>query len=136
HIGAYIRDHRTVKDAIDRVFGLFPALLQRRKTRAGLLSGGERQMLAMARGLMVDPKVMLLDEPSAALSPKLRSLLFEKIADIGRTGTSILLVEQNARLSLSLSARAYVLAMGKNELEGDAESLLNNERVGVLYLGN
>lgn len=134
-IGAYIRDRRSVNKALDRVLELFPALMSRSRMKAGLLSGGERQMLAMARGLMVDPKIMLLDEPSAALSPKLRRLLFDKIAEIGSSGVAILLVEQNARISLAMSNRAYVLAMGKNELHGDARTLLNNQEVGRLYLG-
>lgn len=134
-IGAYIRDRRTVSKALDRVLELFPALTSRSRIKAGLLSGGERQMLAMARGLMVDPRVMLLDEPSAALSPKLRRVLFDKIAEIGNSGVAVLLVEQNARISLAMSNRAYVLAMGKNELHGDARTLLNNQEVGRLYLG-
>lgn len=134
-IGAYIRDRRSVSNALDRVLELFPALISRSRIRAGLLSGGERQMLAMARCLMVDPKIMLLDEPSAALSPKLRRTLFDKIVEIGSSGVAILLVEQNARISLATSQRGYVLAMGRNELHGDAQALLNNQEIGRLYLG-
>ena len=92
-------------------------------------------MLALARALMLDPQVLLLDEPSASLSPKMVDSIFEKIAEINRGGTAILLVEQNAREALSFSNRAYVLAMGENRFEGEAKGMLDNEEVGRLYLG-
>ena len=92
-------------------------------------------MLALARALMLDPQVLLLDEPSASLSPKMVGLIFEKIKEINQAGAAILIVEQNAREALSLSHRGYVLAMGENRLEGEAKSLLENEEVGRLYLG-
>ncbi len=92
-------------------------------------------MLALARALMLDPKVLLLDEPSASLSPKMVDSIFEKIGEINRSGTAILLVEQNAKEALTFSSRAYVLAMGQNRFEGEAQSMLDSEEVGKLYLG-
>jgi ABC-type branched-subunit amino acid transport system ATPase component len=134
-IGAYTRHRDKNEGRLQSVFELFPVLAARSRTRAGVLSSGQRQMLAIARALMVDPKVMLLDEPTAALSPKFRGAVFEKIEAIGRAGTAILLVEQNARQSLLVSSRAYVLGMGRNQLDGDAQTLLNNEEVARVYLG-
>ncbi len=123
------------KERLERVYGLFPDLAGRRHERAGRLSGGQRQMLALARALVLDPKVLLLDEPSASLSPKMVGILFERIQAINESGTAMLLVEQNAREALSVCDRGYVLAMGYNRLEGEAEGLLENEEVGRLYLG-
>ncbi len=134
-MGAYIR-RDGLKERLERAYGLFPDLASRRGENAGRLSGGQRQMLALARALMLDPRVLLLDEPSASLSPKMVDSVFEKITEINRGGTAILLVEQNAREALSHSERAYVLVMGENRLEGRAESFLDNEEVGKLYLGN
>ncbi len=133
-MGAYV--HRDgLRDRLERVYGLFPDIASRRGERAGRLSGGQRQMLALARALMLDPKVLLLDEPSASLSPKMVDSIFEKIGDINRGGTAILLVEQNAKEALSFASRAYVLAMGQNRFEGEAKSRLDSEEVGKLYLG-
>jgi branched-chain amino acid transport system ATP-binding protein/neutral amino acid transport system ATP-binding protein len=134
-IGGYIRAAGDLDASLDRVFALFPLLGERGRSRAGVLSGGERQQLAIARALMLEPQLLLLDEPTAALSPKMAHGVFERISGISSSGTAILLVEQNARLSLSLSSRAYVMAMGRNELEGDAASLLDDEEVGRVYLG-
>ena len=120
---------------LGQVYDLFPDLADRRQEKAGRLSGGQRQMLALARALMLDPDVLLLDEPSASLSPKMVETLFERIGKINKSGTAILLVEQNAREALSLCHRGYVLAMGQNRLEGEARGLLDNEEVGRLYLG-
>src|SRR5438034_2006335 len=133
-MGAFIR-RNGVRERIDEVLRLFPDLAARKTENAGKLSGGQRQMLALARGLMLDPKVLLLDEPSAGLSPKMVGAIFERINLINDAGTAVLLVEQNAREALSLCRRGYVLAMGRNRLEGEALSLLNNEEVGRLYLG-
>jgi neutral amino acid transport system ATP-binding protein len=128
-------DARGLKAEVDRVIGLFPQLAGHLQRPARVLSGGERQLLAMARGLMTRPRLMLLDEPSAALSPLMMQKVFEKIQEINRTGTAILLVEQNARQALSFSHRAYVLETGQNALDGPAGDLLNDPRVGELYLG-
>lgn len=133
-MGAFLR-HDGLRQRLARVYELFPDLAGRRGERAGRLSGGQRQMLALARALMLDPQVLLLDEPSASLSPRMVEGLFQKIAEINRSGTAILLVEQNAREALSLSHRAYVLAMGENRLEGEASYLLDSEEVGRVYLG-
>jgi ABC-type branched-subunit amino acid transport system ATPase component len=133
-MGAFIRrdDYRS---KIEEVLALFPDVLERRHTRAGKLSGGQRQMLALARALMLEPHILLLDEPSASLAPNMVELVFAKILDINRSGVSIIMVEQNARQSLKLSHRGYVLAMGQNRLEGSGESLLESEEVGRTYLG-
>jgi len=133
-MSAFIR-RNGVRERIDEVFRLFPDLAKRKGENTGKLSGGQRQMLALARGLMLDPKILLLDEPSAGLSPKLVSAIFERINVVNKAGTAVLLVEQNAREALSLCRRGYVLAMGRNRLEGEASNLLNNEEVGRLYLG-
>jgi ABC-type branched-subunit amino acid transport system ATPase component len=120
---------------IEEIYGLFPVLGERRHQRVGYLSGGQRQMVAMGRALMLDPKVLLLDEPSAGLAPRFVSTIFERILDINRTGVSIILVEQNAREALNMAQRGYVLATGRNVLDGEAKALLDNEEVGRLYLG-
>jgi ABC-type branched-subunit amino acid transport system ATPase component len=133
-MGAFVR-RDGLRERLERVYGLFPDIADRRGERAGRLSGGQRQMLALARALMLDPKVLLLDEPSASLSPIMVESIFNRIADINRAGTAILIVEQNAKEALSFSTRAYVLAMGENRIEGEAAGLLDNEEVGKLYLG-
>ncbi len=133
-MGAYLR-RDGLQERLELVYDLFPELASRRGDNAGKLSGGQRQMLALARALMLDPQVLLLDEPSASLSPKMVDSLFEKICEINRGGTAILLVEQNAREALSFSSRGYVLATGENRLEGEAKGLLTSEEVGKLYLG-
>jgi ABC-type branched-subunit amino acid transport system ATPase component len=133
-MGAFVRKDG-VKQRVTQVMDLFPDLAERKGEVAGKLSGGQRQMLALARALMLDPRVLLLDEPSASLSPKMVGIIFDRISAINEGGTAILLVEQNAREALSLSHRGYVLAMGVNRLEGDAQGLLHNAEVGRLYLG-
>lgn len=133
-MGGFVR-RDGLADRLEHVYQLFPDLAGRRGEVAGRLSGGQRQMLALARALMLDPDVLLLDEPSASLSPKMVGAIFERIGIINGAGTAVLLVEQNAREALSLCHRAYVLAMGINRLEGDARTMLDNEEVGKLYLG-
>ena len=133
-MGAFARndnyDHR-----IDEIYDLFPILGERKKQKAGQLSGGQRQMVAMGRALMVDPKVLLLDEPSAGLAPLLVRDIFEKITEVNATGVAMIIVEQNAREALKMAHHGYVLAMGRNVLDDSGEALLANEEVGRLYLG-
>ena len=117
------------------VLGLFPDLKPLLKVRTGKLSGGQQQMVALARALVLEPKVLLIDEPSAGLAPKLVEAIFRRIQEIHRAGTSIMLVEQNARRALEMADRAYVLEMGRNRLEGRAQELLNDPAVRKGYLG-
>jgi ABC-type branched-subunit amino acid transport system ATPase component len=133
-MGAFIRTD-DYSSRLKEVYALFPILYERRTERAGLLSGGQRQMVAMGRALMLDPQVLLLDEPSSGLAPRLVAMIFEKILEINATGVAIVIVEQNAREALKMSHHGYVLAMGKNVLDGPGQALLNNEEVGRLYLG-
>jgi ABC-type branched-subunit amino acid transport system ATPase component len=133
-MGAFIRSD-DFSQRIEEIYKLFPVLGERRKQKAGQLSGGQRQMVAMGRALMLDPQVLLLDEPSAGLSPILVSSIFEKIIEINETGVAMIIVEQNAREALKMADHGYVLAMGKNVLDDTGEALLNNEEVGRLYLG-
>jgi ABC-type branched-subunit amino acid transport system ATPase component len=120
----------------ERIYELFPRLKERRRQRAGKMSGGERQMVAMGSALMLDPTLVLMDEPSAGLSPKMVEIIFERIAHINRNGgPAMLIVEQNAQLSLQMAHRGYVLASGENRFEGTGQELLNDPEVGRLYLG-
>lgn len=119
----------------ERVYRLFPVLKERRRQRVGKMSGGERQMVAMGRALMLEPKLLLLDEPSAGLSPKLVDMIFERIMEVKKTGVAIVMVEQNAKKSLELADRGYVLANGRNRFEGTGDELLHDEEIGRLYLG-
>jgi branched-chain amino acid transport system ATP-binding protein len=120
---------------IEEMYGAFPDLARQRRTAAGNLSGGQRQMLAVARALIVHPKVLVLDEPSAGLSPKFVSMVFEMLAGIRKTGVTILIVEQNAKAALAIGDRAYVLVEGKDRHEGVASELWNDPVVAELYLG-
>lgn len=126
---------RLLPERIAEMYTLFPDLAERRKTAAGNLSGGQRQMLAVARALIVHPKVLVLDEPSAGLSPKFVGMVFEMLASIRKTGVTILLVEQNAKAALAIGDRAYVLVEGKDRHEGVASQLWNDPVVAELYLG-
>ena len=125
----------TLAEDLERIYTRVPRLKERRKQVAGTLSGGEQQMLAIGRALMSHPKMLLLDEPSMGLSPILVQEIFDCIQEVNREGTTVLLVEQNAKMALSISKRAYVLETGKLVLEGDAADLLNNEEVKRAYLG-
>jgi ABC-type branched-subunit amino acid transport system ATPase component len=133
-MGGYTRKHG-VAQRIDELGELFPDLKKSLRRKAGALSGGQRSMLAMARGLMLDPEVMLLDEPSAGLSPILQSALWEQIEKVMCTGVGICVVEQNTRRSLRHAQWGYVMVLGKNRLDGPAEQLLNDEEVIDLYVG-
>jgi branched-chain amino acid transport system ATP-binding protein len=135
-MGAYVRkDRHEVARNLERIFEHFPVLKQRRGQQAGSLSGGEQQMLAVARALMASPKLLLMDEPSLGLSPVLVEEVGNIITDINRGGVSIILVEQNARMALMLAHRGYVLEVGSIALEGDAKELANDEHVKKAYLG-
>lgn len=129
------KDQSDLKKDLDMVYGLFPRLKERRNQKAGTLSGGEQQMLAMGRALMSHPKTILMDEPSMGLSPKLVKEIFSIIRKLHEQGITILLVEQNAKMALSIADRAYVLETGRITMEGDAKELLNNEQVRKAYLG-
>ncbi|WP_225886852.1 ABC transporter ATP-binding protein [Pseudanabaena sp. ABRG5-3] len=133
-MGAYTRDGN-IKDLKDKIYETFPVLAKRCNQRAGTLSGGERQMLAMGRAMMLEPKLLILDEPSAALSPILVQDIFNLIQKINQTGTSIILVEQNARKALAIADRGYVMHLGKDEFTGKGNDLLNDPEVAELYLG-
>lgn len=135
-MGAYIRnDKRSVKEDIEKVFALFPSLKERWKQKAGTLSSGEQQILAIGRALMLKPKLLLADEPSLGLSPNFVDSIFDKLIEINKNRTSILLVEQNARMALEVCHRGYVFSVGKIALEGSKEKLLENEEVKRVFLG-
>jgi branched-chain amino acid transport system ATP-binding protein len=135
-MGAYLRrDREGVKKDIERVFELFPILYDRRKQDGGTLSGGEQQMLAIARALMARPKLLLLDEPSLGLAPIIVDAIFEIIRQINEEGTTILLVEQNAQIALQVSSRGYVLETGEIVLSDTSSALIKNEKVRKAYLG-
>ncbi|MFO0292078.1 MAG: ABC transporter ATP-binding protein [Rhodospirillales bacterium] len=119
----------------ESVYALFPPLAAKRRQAAGELSGGQRQMVAMGRALMLSPRVLLLDEPTAGLSPLFRAEIFAKVAEIGRNGTAIVLVEQNAREALAIADRGYVLATGRNRFEGTGAALLADPEVAASFLG-
>ncbi|MGA9380395.1 MAG: ABC transporter ATP-binding protein [Phormidium sp.] len=133
-MGAFIRND-SLQPLKDKIYTTFPVLAERRRQRAGTLSGGQRQMLAMGRALMLSPSLLLLDEPSAALSPILVNNVFEQIRQVNSGGTAIVLVEQNARKALEMSDRGYVLEAGRDRFSGPGSDLLNDPKVGELYLG-
>jgi branched-chain amino acid transport system ATP-binding protein len=135
-MGGYLeRDAARLQQSMDFVYGLFPRLYERRRQLAGTMSGGEQQMLAMGRALMMRPKMMMLDEPSLGLSPRFVDEVFDKIVDLARSGLTIMLVEQNAARALEISDRGYVLELGRNRFEGTGRALLDNPEVRTMYLG-
>jgi ABC-type branched-subunit amino acid transport system ATPase component len=135
-MGAYIeRERARVTAALERVYALFPILHERRAQRAGTMSGGEQQMVAIGRALMTSPQVILLDEPSLGLSPKFVTLIFDKLLEMKRAGFTLTLVEQNATRALAIADRAYVLELGRNRFEGPGQRLLTDPEVKRLYLG-
>ena len=135
-IGAYtINDKSQISNSFKRVYELFPRLLERQKQSAGTLSGGEQQMLAIGRALMIEPKLLLLDEPSLGLAPNLIDLIFDMIKRIRDQGTTVLLIEQNANMALSVADRAYVLETGNIVLSGNAKDIAQNPQVKSAYLG-
>ncbi|MCI7349921.1 MAG: ABC transporter ATP-binding protein [Ruminococcus sp.] len=135
-MGAYTRkDKKEISDTLEMVYKRFPRLLERKNQIAGTLSGGEQQMLAMGRALMSHPSIILMDEPSMGLSPLYVSEIFDIIKEINKSGTTVLLVEQNAKKALSIANRAYVLETGKIVLSGDANELMNDDSVKKAYLG-
>jgi branched-chain amino acid transport system ATP-binding protein len=135
-IGAYIPSAKAARTrSLDLVFNIFPVLAERRKQLAGTMSGGEQQMLAVGRGLMLQPRLLMLDEPSLGLAPVVTDATFQKIQEIHAMGTAILLVEQNVGRALTLVQRAYVLESGKVIMEGTSAELANNEQVRAAYLG-
>ena len=135
-LGAYTRkDKKEIADSLNKIYKRFPRLEERKTQIAGTLSGGEQQMLAMGRALMSKPSIILMDEPSMGLSPLYVNEIFDIIREISQSGTTILLVEQNAKKALSIADRAYVLETGKIVLDGDAKELMNDDKVKKAYLG-
>jgi branched-chain amino acid transport system ATP-binding protein len=133
-MGAFIRNDDYSKE-MERVYELFPALYEKRRQPAGNLSGGQRQMVAMGRALMLDPQLILLDEPTAGLAPAVVELIFENIIKINDLGVSLLMVEQNAKQALKMSHRGYVLTTGRNRHTDTGHNLLNNREVAEMFLG-
>ena len=133
-MGAFLR-HDNIKDTIDQIYELFPILREKRNQSAGELSGGQRQQVAFGRALMTMPKILMLDEPTAGVSPIVMDDLFSRIIEVGKTGVGILMVEQNAKQALNIADRGYVLVNGKNSREGTGQELLNNPDVRKSFLG-
>jgi branched-chain amino acid transport system ATP-binding protein len=135
-MGAFLeRDRAKIRQSMDHVFRLFPRLRERRRQMAGTMSGGEQQMLAMGRALMMHPRMMMLDEPSLGLSPRFVDEIFDKIVELAHGGLTVMLVEQNAARALEISDRGYVLELGRNRFEGSGHDLLANPDVRQMYLG-
>jgi neutral amino acid transport system ATP-binding protein len=134
-LGAIARPGMDVAARKRTMESMFPRLAERRRQPVGTMSGGERQMVAMARALMPDPEILLLDEPSAGLAPAFVDAVFDKVAEINRAGVTVLMVEQNARRALAMSTRGYVLDLGRNRFEGPGRELLDDPKVAELYLG-
>ena len=135
-MGAFSRPNDEIESSMERVYGFFPRLKEREKQVAGTLSGGEQQMLAMGRALMCKPRLMMLDEPSMGLAPILVEQIFDIIRGMNEAGTTILLVEQNAQMALSVADRAYVMETGRIAMEGNADELMHDDNVRKAYLGS
>lgn len=133
-MGAYVRED-DYRPRLQEIYELFPPLAEKRKQAAGALSGGQRQMVAMGKAMMLEPKILLLDEPTAGLSPKYRGEIFAIVRSVNATGTPILMVEQNAKQALNIANRGYVLVDGKNKFAGSGQDLLHNEEVAEMFLG-
>ncbi len=133
-MGAYVRED-DFSQRLQEIYEMFPPLAEKRKQAAGTLSGGQRQMVAMGKALMLEPKILLLDEPTAGLSPKFRGEIFSTVKTINATGTPILMVEQNAKQALGIANRGYVLVDGKNKFEGTGQELLDDPEVAEMFLG-
>lgn len=133
-MGAFVRTD-DFRPRLNEIYEMFPPLLEKRQQAAGTLSGGQRQMVAMGKALMLEPKILLLDEPTAGLSPKFRGEIFETVKKINNAGTPILMVEQNAKQALGIANRGYVLVDGKNRFEGTGQDLLNDPEVAEMFLG-
>src|SRR5699024_9535489 len=134
-MGGYTLSKNQVRPRIEQQYERFPRLAERRKQRVRTMSGGERQMLALARALMTEPHLLLLDEPTAALSPRIAGEVFEKVKEINAQGRTVLIVEQNADRSLAISDRGVVMADGQNAFEGEAQHILHDEKIRDAYLG-
>ncbi|WP_194411225.1 ABC transporter ATP-binding protein [Microbacterium cremeum] len=134
-VGAYTRGRGEIAEKLDRVYGMFPVLGERRSQRAGYLSGGEQQMLAIGRALMADPKYILLDEPSLGLAPQVVERIRDLVVDIRRSGTGVLLVEQNAAMALSIADHGYVMENGKIVMDAPAQALRDDDDIREFYLG-
>ena len=135
-MGAYIEpDAKRIAQALEQVYALFPILAERRQQKAGTLSGGEQQMVAIGRALMTHPKLILLDEPSLGLAPRFVSVIFDKLVEMKRAGYTLMVVEQNAARALAVADRAYALELGQNRFEGSGQELLSDPEVKRLYMG-
>jgi len=134
-MGGYSKASEAVKKGIEDAYSTFPILKEKRNKRVHTLSGGERQMLGMGRALMTEPDLLLLDEPSAGLAPKIADAVFNQINNLHKEGIGIIIIEQDAYKSLSISDRGYVLAMGENHFDGSADKILNNEQIREAFLG-
>lgn len=133
-MGAYVRSD-DIRPTLNEIYDMFPDLVAKRHQQAGTLSGGQRQMVAMGKALMLEPKILLVDEPTAGLSPKIRGDIFKIVKSINAAGTPILMVEQNAKQALAIAARGYIMVDGRNRLEDSGSNLLANEEVGKMFLG-
>jgi len=134
-MGAFLREDNSIQDTIEQIYELFPILKEKRNQNVGVLSGGQRQQVAFGRALMTKPSILMLDEPTAGVSPIVMDDLFSRIIEVGKTGVGILMVEQNAKQALSIANRGYVMVNGENRIEGTGKDLLDNTNVRKSFLG-